>query len=122
MFPERLKSLRTEKKHSQEYMGDLLGITRQAYAKYENNESEPDIATINKLSSFFSVTNDYLLGKTDKKDGLAEPKTDTTLDDPQLGLWFKEGKRSSAANRQKALDFLKYLEEQEKDRKPGDKQ
>jgi transcriptional regulator with XRE-family HTH domain len=72
MFPERLELLRKEKKLSQQYMGDLLGVTRQAYAKYEKDDSEPDIATINKLASFFAVTTDYLLGNTDKKDGIAD--------------------------------------------------
>lgn len=69
MFPNRLESLRKEKKLSQQYMGDYLGVTRQAYGKYENGDSEPDIATINKLATFFGVTTDFLLGKTNKKDG-----------------------------------------------------
>jgi transcriptional regulator with XRE-family HTH domain len=74
MFPKRLEMLRKEKHLSQQKMGELLGITRQGYAKYEKEDSEPDIATINKLASFFGVTTDYLLGKTDKRNGQADHK------------------------------------------------
>lgn len=38
MFADRLKKLRLNKKLSQQYMADLLGITRQGYGKYENEE------------------------------------------------------------------------------------
>ncbi len=52
-------------------MADFLGITRQAYSKYENGQSEPDIETINKLADFFDVTTDYLLGRVDDPDTYA---------------------------------------------------
>jgi HTH-type transcriptional regulator, competence development regulator len=72
MFPERLERLRKEKKLSQQYMGNLLGITRQAYAKYEKGDSEPDISTINKLATFFNVTADFLLGNTNNPNDTAD--------------------------------------------------
>jgi HTH-type transcriptional regulator, competence development regulator len=65
MFPDRLKSLRLQKKLTHQDMANFLGITRQGYSKYENGQSQPDIETINKLAQFFNVTTDYLLGRTD---------------------------------------------------------
>jgi HTH-type transcriptional regulator, competence development regulator len=65
MFPERLKTLRLQKKLTHQDMANFLGITRQGYSKYENGQSQPDIETINKLAQFFNVTTDYLLGRTD---------------------------------------------------------
>lgn len=62
MFPKRLKYLRTKKKISQTEMGELLGISRQAYGKYESGASEPDQKTMIKLSAYFGVTIDYLVG------------------------------------------------------------
>jgi len=61
MFPQRLKSLRLSKKLSQQDMADLLGITRQAYGRYESGQSEPDIENLRKLAKFFDVSIDYLL-------------------------------------------------------------
>jgi transcriptional regulator with XRE-family HTH domain len=115
-FGERIREKRKENKLTQKQLAALLGgIDDSTISKWEKNVYEPDTATLNKLSRILSVSTDYLVSGQEK-----EPEE--ILDDPQLGLWFKEGKRSSAANRQKALDFLKYLEEQEKDRKSGDKQ
>ncbi|MBO8163910.1 MAG: helix-turn-helix transcriptional regulator [Brevibacillus sp.] len=64
MFPQRLKSLRKGKGITQQTMAEFLGLTRQGYAKYENNQSEPDNETLQKLADFFDVTVDYLLGRT----------------------------------------------------------
>ena len=36
------------------------------------------------------------------------------LDHPDMGMWYKELKGSPEENRQKALDFLRWLNEQEK--------
>lgn len=46
-------------------MAEFLGITRQGYAKYENELGEPDINGINKLADFFNVSTDFLLGHSD---------------------------------------------------------
>jgi transcriptional regulator with XRE-family HTH domain len=121
MFPERLKSLRNEKKLSQQYMGDLLGITRQAYSKYENNDSEPDIATINKLSAFFNVTTDYLLGKsknsqneltTTKED--ADKEFEEFINDPDLQRWYKELPKSGEEDLKKLRKMWKIMKDDEK--------
>jgi len=65
MFPERLKLLRTEKRISQSLLATHLGVTQQAIARWEKGETEPDINTIQNLASFFDVSIDYLLGRTD---------------------------------------------------------
>mgnify|MGYP001187637283 CR=1 FL=1 len=65
MFPNRLRELRINKKLTQQDMANHLGISRQGYAKYENDQSEPDYKTIKILASFFNVSADYLLGLTD---------------------------------------------------------
>jgi transcriptional regulator with XRE-family HTH domain len=62
---KRLKYLRGKKAMSQEQMGKLLGISRQAYGKYESGKSEPDHKTMIKLATFYDVTIDYLLGFSD---------------------------------------------------------
>ncbi|OLS39098.1 helix-turn-helix domain-containing protein [Bacillus sp. MRMR6] len=121
MLSERLSKLRNENNKTQKQVADYLKITRPAYTAYERGTRQPDYETLQKLADYFNTTTDDLLGRETNDQG-KEKSAEELIEDPQLGLWFKEGKRSSAANRQKALDFLKYLEEQEKDRKPGDKQ
>lgn len=64
MFAQRLKQLRSKKKRSQQEMANLLGITRQGYAKYENSDSEPSFEMLQKIADYFNVTIDDLLGHT----------------------------------------------------------
>ena len=62
MFAQRIKILRTTKRISQDKLGQILGVTQQAVAKWEAGASEPDIETLLKLSALFQVSVDYLLG------------------------------------------------------------
>jgi len=90
MFQKRLKYLRTNKGFSQQNMADFLGISRQGYGKYEDGKSEPDHNTLIKLSNYFNVTTDYLLGKSDNPDLTEEEAFDAFRNDPSLERWYKE--------------------------------
>lgn len=64
MFNEILKELRTDAELTQEELGEKLNISRTAISKYETGEHEPNLSFLIKLSDYFSVSIDYLLGKT----------------------------------------------------------
>lgn len=72
MLGIRLKELRGKK--SQEEVSKKIGISRARYSHYENNRSQPDNELLNKLADYYHVTVDYLLGRTDEKDGTIEQK------------------------------------------------
>jgi len=57
-----LKNLREEKGLSQADVATILGITRAAYAHYEQNIREPSIEIIKKLCQVYNVSADELLG------------------------------------------------------------
>lgn len=61
---EHLKELRKERGLLQRDVAAYLGVDRTTYLKYENGTNEPDIEIIKKLSSFFGVSVDYLLGNS----------------------------------------------------------
>jgi len=65
MFGVRLKQLRKKRSLRQEDIAALLGLTRQAYGKYEREERRPDLKTLIFLADFFGVSTDYLLGISD---------------------------------------------------------
>lgn len=75
MLSIRLKALRMRQRKTQQEIADLLGITRQGYAKYENNLGEPDNSTLAKLADYFEVSTDYLLGRTDNPANTQQEKT-----------------------------------------------
>lgn len=61
-FGDRLRSLRKEKNLTLRELGKELNISFSALGKYERNENEPDFDTLEKLSKYFDVTIDYLVG------------------------------------------------------------
>ncbi|WP_423363405.1 LexA family protein [Mycoplasma sp. P36-A1] len=63
MIGDILKGLRKKSGLTQKELAKLLNISHQAYSKYENEVTEPNIETINILSEIFNVTTDFLLGK-----------------------------------------------------------
>ena len=66
MFPERLKTLRSEAKLTQKEIADKLNISQQAYANWEKGKTLPANKNLTKLSEMLNTSTDYLLGKTDK--------------------------------------------------------
>jgi transcriptional regulator with XRE-family HTH domain len=67
-FAERLKNLRIEKNLTQKDLAHILGFkSRSTISNYENNIREPEYEIIFKISEYFEVDLNFLLGKTDKK-------------------------------------------------------
>lgn len=58
----RLKELREKKELFQSDVAKLLGISTPAYSYYETNKRNMPAETAIKLSKFFNVSVDYLLG------------------------------------------------------------
>ncbi|MCM1276032.1 MAG: helix-turn-helix domain-containing protein [Lachnospiraceae bacterium] len=63
----KLKELRKAKGLKQKDLAEYLGITQQAYQKYEYGTSEMSGSTITKLAEFYGVTTDSLLGMPPKE-------------------------------------------------------
>ncbi|MCR4562147.1 MAG: helix-turn-helix transcriptional regulator [Bacilli bacterium] len=53
-FKDNLKSLREKRKLTQDYVAEKIGISRQSVSKWENGDSEPNLATIKKLCEILS--------------------------------------------------------------------
>lgn len=66
-FPERLKELRKKKNITQLEMSKDLDINNKSLSQYERGLSKPDINTLNKISKYFDVSIDYLIGNIDEK-------------------------------------------------------
>ncbi len=65
MLTERLILLREERGLTKKDIAEYLKIDQSTYGKYELGKREPDYDTLQKLADFFSVTTDFLLGRTD---------------------------------------------------------
>ncbi|HJC40693.1 MAG TPA: helix-turn-helix domain-containing protein, partial [Candidatus Intestinimonas pullistercoris] len=63
------KALRQERKQTQKAMGELLGCTASNYQKIEYGEVNLPISSLMTLADYFGVTTDYLLGRSDRREG-----------------------------------------------------
>lgn len=66
----RLKQLRKEKKLSQLRLAIDLDMNQNTISRYENMEREADYETLIRFADYFKVSLDYLLGRSDNKNGL----------------------------------------------------
>lgn len=64
-FAERLKSERLNKNLKQSELADSLFLDRSSISKYETGKQIPETPTLEKLATYFDVSIDYLLGKSD---------------------------------------------------------
>lgn len=71
MFSKRLKQLRKENNYSQEYISQLLNVSRQSYSRYENGNSQPEFSTLIRIADIFNVSLDYLLCRTDNRHNIS---------------------------------------------------
>ena len=62
-FGEKLQKLRRESALSQEKLAEQLHVSRQAISKWELGTAAPDTDNIVRLSKFFQVPLEYLVGE-----------------------------------------------------------
>lgn len=67
MFPQRVRELRLEKHITQSELAKFANVTQQTVGAWERGKASPGADIITKLSNFFNVSTDYLLGQTDNK-------------------------------------------------------
>lgn len=61
MISANLIHLRKYYKYSQEYLAEKIGVSRQAVAKWESGETQPDLENCIALANLYNVTLDNLV-------------------------------------------------------------
>lgn len=64
-FAERLKALRISRKIKEE-LADVIGSGRRIIFNYEKDEAQPTLDKLVKITDYFDVSLDYLVGRTDE--------------------------------------------------------
>ena len=52
-----------------------LGVSMQAVSQYKNGDHFPDVGNLTRIADFYSVSVDYLLGRTDIKSAVPDVQT-----------------------------------------------
>ena len=83
-FPERIKSLRIQRRYSQSELSKLIGVKNNTVWRWENNKTKPDTETIVKIAHALNTTASYLLGETENPEAdiqsLAQKLTNEDID------------------------------------------
>ncbi|HDR7437551.1 MULTISPECIES: helix-turn-helix transcriptional regulator [unclassified Bacillus (in: firmicutes)] len=121
-FGKKLKYLREEKKKenniwTQTYVANQIGVARTTYTAYENETKQPPMETILRLANLFSVSTDFLLGRVSDCTQNKSSDINTMMDDPELGLWFKDIKEASPEKQEELKRFWKFIVQNEQNQK-----
>jgi len=98
-FAINLGKLRREKGLSQRQASLELGISQALLSHYENDAREPKLEFVIKISDYYNVTTDYILGQTkERQDGAT-----------RLSAQVNEIVNSLEEIRKKEADLIKKL-------------
>ncbi|NBI09013.1 XRE family transcriptional regulator [Colidextribacter sp. OB.20] len=64
---ERLRSLRKERGLTQTEAANAVEISLKSYCRYESGEREPTASVLVQIADFYSVSADYLLGRSEER-------------------------------------------------------
>lgn len=67
-YIKRMRDLREDSDRTQQEIADVLGTSQTMYARYERGANELPIRHLIKLCKYYSVSTDYFLGLTDKRE------------------------------------------------------
>lgn len=65
---ENIRSLRVDNGYTQKQIGEYLGISQNTYSQYEIGVLNYPVDALIKLADLYSVSVDYLLGRTHIKE------------------------------------------------------
>ena len=76
---KRLKEIRKEHKHTQDYLGKKLSLNRSLISKYEKGHTIISTTFLIEYIKLYHISADYLLGKIDNKIILNNISTTTNI-------------------------------------------
>lgn len=109
----RLKELRKANKYKQIEIAELLSCSQGVYSRYENEEREPPFDIMKKLAEIYGVTIDYLMGGSSPQNTSDSPPIEEMTPAEMRAEGLKLVKSLSAKGYEEALQYMKFLKEQE---------
>jgi transcriptional regulator with XRE-family HTH domain len=126
----RLRECREKLGRTQLETAKDLGISNVQLSRYESGDRRPDPAMLSRFAEYYRTTTDYLLGRTEdpisergeSRNGDTLPALDAFLNNPEHGVFFKEYLAAPEERKEEMRRFWAFIQEQERGRKPGDRQ
>jgi transcriptional regulator with XRE-family HTH domain len=109
-YGKRLKSLRDSRNLSQQELADRLRLNRSTYARYELNQTQPDLDTLKKIADFYDVSVDYIMERTDVRNPDKQPE----------GRFFYDLDNASQEDLDELESYFKFMQERKQKRENKD--
>ncbi len=103
---DRLRDLREDNDLTQLDVAKYIGTTQQYYSKYETGRHELPIRFLYKLAELYKVSADYLLGRTDCRDGINKYDSSIT-DDCTADTMISDMLSLSSGARRAVIEYIK---------------
>ena len=68
MFFPRIRNVREDHDRTQQQIAELLHMQRSVYRRYESGEREIPVWALIRLSEYYQVSTDYLLGLSEERE------------------------------------------------------
>ena len=91
-FAEKMIRLRKAKGLSQEELAELLGVSRQAVSRWEQENTYPDLPNLQKIVNVFGVSADYLIRDDCAEDAPAKQGAEPAPKDAAARFDFKKNR------------------------------
>lgn len=110
----RLKKLRNNQNITQKELASFLGINQNTYSYWENGKVKIDSDSLSKLSNYFDVSIDYILGISDQKkeDDDSTPSSESKVS-PSLQKLYELASELSEEQIQDVLDYIQFKKYQQ---------
>lgn len=119
-FPKILRELRKEKELYQKDIAQALDLTTSAIGFYEQGKRKPDLDILEQLASYFNVSVDYLLGRTNERapaDKLIMKDKNTNVEIKELLNRFNvhlDGEFLTEEDKESVITLLRMLRNRDK--------
>ncbi|AVQ45699.1 helix-turn-helix domain-containing protein [Clostridium botulinum] len=109
---DRLKCERLRKDLNQTELAKLLNVSKQTVSNWENGNRIPDTLTLSKLADFFNCSVDYILGRSENRNGIISK---AAIDGNNYEFELDKNIFPNGITREQMINYIKELEERNKE-------
>ena len=102
---EIIRGLREDKDLRQRDIAEIIGTTQQHYSRCEQGESDLQTRALLALANFYDVSTDYLLGRTECKQGI-DVLNQPVLEDYTTGRLLTEILSLNNIGRRAVIEYI----------------
>ncbi|MCS4439466.1 helix-turn-helix domain-containing protein [Clostridium botulinum] len=109
---DRLKCERLRKDLNQTELAKFLNVSKQTVSNWENGNRIPDTLTLSKLADFFNCSVDYILGRSENRNGIISK---ANIDGSNYEFELDKTIFPNGITREQMINYIKELEERNKE-------